>query len=110
MSKTIYISVLATFLLVSGLWHVAAPTLTEHWMSNTRVVRAVGAMLLVLALPSLVWRGWYFGALFLALALSGFWRLCFPQSSIRMQQKVYPRRTHGLLLIGGAILVWALRS
>jgi hypothetical protein len=33
----------------------------------------------------------------------------FPQSSIRAQQRSYPRWVHGCLLVGGAILVWALR-
>ena len=108
-SKTIYIAVLASFLLVSGLCHVAAPSSTDHWMTHTRTVRSVGAVLLVLAIPCLLWRGWYFWALFLALAVSGIWRLCFPQKSIRVQRTIYPRRVHGLLLIGGGFLVWALR-
>lgn len=106
---TIYVFVLASFLLVSGLWHVVVPNLTDHLMKNARVVRAVGALLLALAIPCLVWRGWYFGALLLGLAVSGIWRLCFPQNSIRLQRTIYPRRVHGLLLIGGATLVWALR-
>jgi hypothetical protein len=78
-------------------------------MRNTRTVRLVGAVLLVLATPCFLWRGWYFWMLLLALAVSGTWRLCFPQNSIRVQRTIYPRRVHGLLLIGGAFLVWALR-
>ena len=69
----------------------------------------LGAVLLVLAIPCVLWRGWYFWVLFLALAVSGIWRLCFPQKSIRVQRTIYPRRVHGLLLIGGAFLIWALR-
>ena len=68
------------------------------------MVRAVGALLLVLAIPSLVWRGWYFWTLFAGLTASGLWRLCFPQSSIRAQRRSYPRWVHGCLLVGGAIL------
>jgi len=108
-SRTIYIAVLASFLLVSGLCHLAAPGATDRWLRNTRTVRSVGAGLLVLAIPCVLWRGWYFWTLLLALAASGIWRLCFPQSSIRAQRTLYPRRVHGLLLIGGALLVWALR-
>jgi hypothetical protein len=107
--RTIYIAVLASFLLASGLCHIAAPNSTDHWMRNARAVRSVGAVLLALAVPCVLWGGWYFRMLLLALAVSGIWRLCFPQSSIRAQRTLYPRRVHGLLLIGGALLVWALR-
>ena len=109
MWRTIYVSILASALLVSGLWHIAMPSLTDYWMKNARIVRAVGILLLVLAIPCLAWRGWYFRTLLLALTVSGIWRLCFPQSSIRLQRTIYPRRIHGLLLIGGAIFVWVLR-
>ncbi len=78
-------------------------------MRDTRKVRSVGVVLLVLAIPCVVWRGWYFWMLLFALAASGIWRLCFPQNSIRVQRTIYPRRIHGFLLIGGAFLVWALR-
>ena len=108
MTKTIYIAVVAGLLLASGLCHLAAPNSTDHWLGNTRTVRSVGAVLLALAIPCGLWRGWYFSMLFLALAVSGIWRLCFPQNSIRAQRSLYPRRVHGILLIGGALLGWAL--
>ncbi len=78
-------------------------------MSRVVVVRTVGAVLLASAIPCLIWRGWYFWTLFAGLAASGVWRLVFPHSSIRAQQRSYPRWVHGCLLVGGAILVWALR-
>lgn len=109
MAETIYLGGVIGLLLVSGLWHIAAPALTERWMSRAPVVRVVGGLLLVMAIPCLVWRGWYFWTLFTGLAVSGFWRLRFPQSSIHAQQRSYPRWVHGCLLIGGAILVWTLR-
>jgi hypothetical protein len=109
MSKTIYIVVLAGFLLASGLCHLAAPGATDRWLRNPRTVRSVGAVLLALAIPCVLWGGWYFWTLFVALAASGVWRLGFPQSSIHAQQTLYPRWVHGFLLIGGALLVWALR-
>jgi hypothetical protein len=108
-SRTIYVAVLAGFLLVCGLCHLAAPRATDEWMRSPRTIRWLGAALLVLAIPSVIWRGWYFWTLFFALAASGIWRFCFPQSSIRAQRTLYPRRVHGLLLTGGALLVWALR-
>jgi hypothetical protein len=109
MTETVYFWVVVCLLLVSGFWHIAAPGLTEWWMSKARVVRTAGALLLMLAIPSLVWRGWYFWTIFAALTASGLWRLCSPQSSIRAQRQSYPRWVHGCLLVGGAILVWALR-
>jgi hypothetical protein len=108
-SRTIYIAVLASLLLVSGLCHVTAPSATDRWLRNTRTVRSVGAVLLALAISCVLWHGWYFWMLFFAMAVSGIWRLGFPQSSIRAQRTLYPRRVHGLLLIAGALLVWALR-
>jgi len=109
MSKTIYIAVLASLLLISGLCHLAAPGATDRWLKDTRTIRSVGAVLLALAIPCAFWGGWYFWTLLAALAVSGIWRLFFPQNSIRAQRTLYPRRVHGLLLVGGAVLVWALR-
>jgi hypothetical protein len=109
MAKNIYCWGVAAFLLLSGIWHIAAPRLTERWMSKPPVVRAVGIFLVLLAIPCLLGRGWYFWTLAAGLAVSGFWRACFPESSIRAQQRSYPRWVHGCLLIGGAILVWTLQ-
>ena len=109
MAETTYSWGVVGLLFVSGLCHIAAPVLAERWMSRAPVVRGVGMLLLVLAIPCLVWRGWYFWTLFVGLTVSGLWRLLFPQSSIRAQQRSYPRWVHGYLLVGGAILVWALR-
>jgi hypothetical protein len=87
-----------------------APRLTDRWMSREPVVRSVGALLTVLALPALLWGGWYFRVLFAGLMASGLWRLFFPANSIRLQRRTYPRWVHGCLLVGGALLVWILRS
>jgi hypothetical protein len=108
MAETVYLQIVAGLLFASGLWHIVVPQLTELWMSKPRVVRAVGALLLVLAVPCLVWGGWYFWTLFAGLTVSGLWRLCFPQSSIRAQRRTYPRWVHGCLLVAGAALVWVL--
>jgi hypothetical protein len=78
-------------------------------MSLEPTVRFVGGVLIVLALPCLLWRGWYFWTPFGALLVSGFWRLFFPQSSIRAQQQTYPRWVHGWLLWIGAALVLLLK-
>jgi len=109
MGKTSYICGVAGLLLLSGLCHLALPNRTERIMSRVPAARTAGGLLLLLALPCLWWRGWYFRTLFVLLAISGLWRLGFPQSAIHAQQRSYPRRIHGGLLIGGAALVWALR-
>jgi len=63
MAETAYFWSVVGLLLASGLCHIAAPRLTERWMSRVPMVRAVGGLLLVLAIPCLVWRGWYFWTL-----------------------------------------------
>ena len=78
-------------------------------MSNRLTVRLIGALLLILAAPCLWWSGWFFKTLFALLAISGIWRLCFPENSIRTQQKSYPRWVHGLLMLCGAIAIWTLK-
>ncbi len=105
---SLYIPVLTALLLLSSAWHLVAPAQTERWMSRPNTVRVVGLILLVLAIPSLFWRGWFFRILFLALAVSGLWRLCLPQHSIHAQQRTYPRWVHGCLLLAAAVLVWVL--
>jgi hypothetical protein len=109
MGETIYAWSIVGLLVLSGICHIAMPGFTERSMSSVPKVRAVGILLLISAIPCLLWRGWYFWTLFASLGASGFWRLCFPQSSIRAQQQTYPRWVHGFLLLGGAALVWALR-
>jgi hypothetical protein len=99
----------AIFLLISALSHLLLQSQTSRWMSKPGVVRFVGGFLLLLSVPCLWWRGWYFWTLFVGFALSGAWRLFFPSHSIRAQQRSYPRWVHGWLLLGGAIAVWALR-
>jgi UPF0716 family protein affecting phage T7 exclusion len=108
-AQTFYISTVAGLLLLSGGWHLFAPRLTEKWMSRTPVVRLTGVILIFFAALALLWPGWYFRALFAVLLGAGAWRLCFPHSSIRTQQRLYPRWVHGCLLTGCAILVWFLR-
>jgi hypothetical protein len=109
MEETIYIGVVAGFLLISALFHLFLPNLTTQWMTRPLAVRAVGALLLLLSLPSLKWQGTYFWTLFAGLAISGIWRLFFPRNSIRAQERSYPRWVHGCLLLAGSIAVWILR-
>ena len=108
MTESLYVDIIATFLLMSGLCHMLLQSQTARWMSRPGLVRFVGGWLLVLSVPCLWWRGRYFGVLFGALSLSGAWRLCFPRHSIRAQEWSYPRWVHGCLLLGGAMAVWVL--
>jgi uncharacterized membrane protein len=106
--ESIFTNLVAALLLLSGLCHVFRQQQTKRIMSKPAVVRLVGACLLLLAMPCLLWRGWFFWTLFVLLAISGVWRLCFPHHSIRAQQSSYPRWVHGVLLLTGALAVWAL--
>jgi hypothetical protein len=67
-------------------------------MSRSRNVRIVGAILLALILPAIVWGFHILAVLF---AIFGLPRLFVPDRSIRLQ-KLYPRRVHGVLLLMGA--------
>lgn len=109
MSPSIYSDFIAIFLLVSAACHLIFPVQTGRWMSKPGLVRIVGGCLLLMALPSLWWRGWYFWILFAGLVVSGAWRLFFPQHSIRAQERSYPRWVHGCIMLGAALGVWALR-
>src|ERR1700752_2446974 len=48
-----------------------------RWMSKPGLFRFIGACLILLSFPWLIWRGWYFWTLFAVLAGSGMWRLAF---------------------------------
>jgi hypothetical protein len=109
MFKTIYLVTVVGVLFVSGVWHLAAPELTERWLSRERGIRILGALLLELSIPCLAWGGWYYWMLFAGLTVSGFLRLCFPRASFHSLRSSYPIWIQGCLLVEGATLVWALR-
>ena len=109
MFKTIYLASVVGVLLVSGVWHLAAPELTERWMSRERGIRILGAVLLELSIPCLAWGGVYYWTLFAGLTISGFLRLCFPKTSLSSIRHRYPVWIQGCLLVEGATLVWVLR-
>jgi hypothetical protein len=104
-----YIDAVVIGLLISAACHLAAGGWTDRVLSRTGVVRGVGLCLLLLAVPCFLWRGWYFLMLGSLLAISGAWRLLTPENSIKLQKITYPRWVHGLLLLGGAGLVFALQ-
>jgi hypothetical protein len=79
------------------------PDETEKRMSCSRNVRIVGAILLALILPAVVWGFYILAGLF---AIFGLPRLFSPDRSIRLQQRLYPRRVHGVLLLLGAAGLW----
>jgi hypothetical protein len=68
---SIFVKVVATLLFLSGLAHIFRPLQTECVMSKPSVVRSVGTGLLLLAIPCLVWRGWFYWTLLVVLAVSG---------------------------------------
>jgi len=109
MAESIYVHSIATLLLISAALHILFQSATARWMSNPSIVRFVGGGLLLLSVPALRWRGWYFRTLFGALVVSGAWRLCFPRHSIDVQERSYPRWVHGCLLLSVAVALWMLR-
>ena len=89
-------------MLLCGLVHLFFPDETEKRMNCSRNVRIVGAILLALILPAIVW-GFYILAV--SLAIFGLPRLFTPDRSIRLQ-RLYHRRVHGVLLMMGAAGLW----
>jgi hypothetical protein len=110
MFKTIYLSVVVAVLVLSGIWHISAPRITERWISRGNGIRLFGALLLELSIPCVWWGGWYYWVLFAGLTISGVLRLCFPQSSLRSIWPTYPNWVQTCLLLEGAALMWVLHS
>jgi len=101
--KSFFIPLVCLGMLLSGLVHLFFPDETEKRMGRSRNVRVVGAILLALILPAVVWDFYILAALF---AIFGLPRLFAPDRSIRLQQRLYPRRVHGVLLMMGAAGLW----
>jgi hypothetical protein len=95
-------------LLLCGVWHIARGDLTQRLFEKPRNVRLVGALLLLLALPCFLWRGWYFLSLGTLLLLSGGLRVLAPDFNVSLQRRAYSRAVHGWVMAGGALLAWAL--
>jgi hypothetical protein len=103
--RAIFIPLVCGGLLLSGLVHLVFPDETENYMSSARNVRIVGAILLALIAPALLVGFYILAALF---ALFGVPRFLTPHRSIRLQQRLYPRRVHGALLILSAAGLWVI--
>ena len=98
-----FIPLVCLGMLLSGLVHLIFPDETEKYMRSSRNVRVVGAILFALILPAIVWGFYILAGLF---AIFGVPRLFAPDRSIRLQQRLYPRRVHGVLLMIGAAGLW----
>jgi hypothetical protein len=109
MPASFYADGVAALLLLSALFHIFLPRQANLWLTKPAIVRLLGACLLIISLPCLWWRGWYFWTLFVGLAISGAWRFLFPAHSIRAQERSYPRWVHGCLMLTAAIAIWFLR-
>jgi len=101
--KSFFIPLVCLGMLLSGLLHLFLPGETEKHMSCPRNVRIVGGILLALVLPATVWGFYVLAVLFVIFGLP---RLFAPERSIRLQQRSYPRRVHGALLVMGAVGLW----
>jgi hypothetical protein len=101
--KSFFIPLVCLGMLLSGLLHLFLPGETEKHMSCPRNVRVVGGILLALVLPATIWGFYVLAVLFVIFGLP---RLFAPGRSIRLQQRSYPRRVHGVLLMMGAVGLW----
>jgi hypothetical protein len=102
-----FIPLVCAGLMLSGLMHLLFPDETEKHMSSARNVRIVGTILLVLIAPAVVLGYYILAVLF---ALTGMPRVLTPHRSIRLQQRLYPRRVHGALLMMSAAGLWIVSS
>ncbi|SRR5712691_4292852 len=100
---SLFIPLVCAGLLLSGLAHLLFPDETGKRMSKPRNVRIAGAILIALILPA-TRRGFYILAI--GFAIFGLPRLVTPARSIRLQQRLYSRRVHGVMLITGAAGLW----
>jgi len=105
--RSMFIPLVCAGLMLSGLMHLLFPDETEKHMSSARNVRIVGTILLVLIAPAVVLGYHILAVLF---ALTGIPRVLTPHRSIRLQQRLYPRRVHGALLIMSAAGLWIVSS
>jgi len=76
-------------------------------MSQPKHVRLVGGLLLSMIIPSMAFGLYLLGVL---LGVFGAPRLLVPGRSIRLQQRLYSRRVHGVLLLAGAAALWIFSS
>jgi hypothetical protein len=110
MFKTVYLSTVVTVLILSCIWHISAPQLTEQWSIRGHGIRLFGALLLELSIPCIWWGGWYYWILFVGLTLSGVLRLCSPRIPLRSFCHNYPNQVQTCLLVESAALVWVLHA
>lgn len=101
--KSSFIPLVCLGLLLSGLLHLFLPNETEKYMSRPANVRLAGGTLLALVVPATLWGFHVLAVLFVIFGLP---RLVAPRHSIRLQQRSYPRRVHGVLLVMGAVGLW----
>jgi hypothetical protein len=105
--RVYFLRFLSTGLVLCALSHLLAPAQTDRLMSQPKHVRAAGAVLLAMVAPSVALELYTLGFLLGAFGLP---RLVAPERSIRLQQRLYPRRVHGLLLLAAAVGIWIFSS
>jgi hypothetical protein len=106
--RAVFVTAGALSLLAIGLWHVLDGARTDRIFHDPAKVRFVGAVVLSLAVPCLVWRGWYFSTLGALLGASGALRLFAAERNVRLQKTAYPRWVHGWIMSAAAVALWIL--
>lgn len=105
-ARTLFAALFSAALLAVGVWHLVAGPTTDRLFASATNVRRVGAALLLLALPCLLFRGWYFWTLAALLGFHGGFRLFAAELNIRMQKGAYPRWVHGCIMSAAGVAMW----
>ncbi len=105
-ARTLFVAFCSAGLLAIGVWHLLAGPTTDRLFAQAANVRRVGAALLLLAIPCVVWRGWYFWTLAALLGAHGAFRLFAAELNIRMQKGAYPRWVHGWIMSVAGVATW----
>jgi len=103
---TLFVTACSAGLLAIGIWHLVSGAATERLFAKAANVRIAGAGLLLLSLPCLLWRGWYFWSLAVLLGASGGLRLFAAERNIRLQKGLYSRRVHGSIMSSAGVAMW----
>jgi hypothetical protein len=106
--QSLFVALCSGGLSAIGLWHIVAGDMTARLFDQPRGVRPVGAALVLLAIPCLLWRGVYFDAMAIVLIASGAMRLFTPAWNIRLQKGLYPRWVHGWIMLTAGAVCWLL--
>lgn len=104
MLKSNFFGALSAFFLVSAIFHFLKKETVEEFLTKPEIIKIIGLVLILISIWGFSQQSTYSKIAALLFFASGIWRLIFTKSSIRYQQKYYPRWVHGVLLGIGALI------